>query len=150
MGIITAAILLVIGYVVLTKVIGLAFRLVVPVVLIAILAGAGVFTDLLPSSRSGPYPAGRDQPYRPHPVPEDGNRLGDIRLGDIADAVVAAAQSLLRGTLAFLDRAADPRASEQSAPDPDSRHRPRFRHDEGMPAYDDPQSWGPDRSGRTY
>jgi len=150
MGIITAAILLVIGYVVITRAIGLAFRLVVPVVLIVILAGAGVFTDLLPSGRSSSDPADHAQPYgRSGPMPEDGGRLGDIRLGDIADTVFAAAQSLLRSTLAFLDRAADPRASEQAPPYPDSRHRTRNRYDE-MPAYDDPRSWGPDRSGRTY
>ncbi|MXQ11485.1 hypothetical protein [Microvirga makkahensis] len=147
MGIITAAILLVIGYVVITKVVGLAFRLVVPVVLIAILAGAGIFTDLLPGDRSARYPADHD---RPHRMPADGGRWGDIRLGDIADAVIAAAQSFLHGTQSLLDRAAEPRVSEQPPPSSDFRHRPRTRYGEEMPAYDDPPSWDRGRSGQAY
>ncbi|WP_134499984.1 hypothetical protein [Microvirga pakistanensis] len=151
MGIITAAILLIIGYVVITKVVGLAFRLVVPVVLIVILAGAGVFTDILPGDLSSPSRADHGQPYDQHRrMPEDEPRLGDLRLRDIADAAVAAAQSVLRGTLALLDRAADPRASEPSPPSSEFRRPPRSRYDEEMPPYDDSPSWNPDRPGRTY
>src|SRR5690349_12788114 len=47
-GIITTAIVLIVGYVIISRVIGLAFRFVVPLVLVAILAGAGVFSNLMP------------------------------------------------------------------------------------------------------
>jgi hypothetical protein len=47
-GIIATAIVLIIGYVIVSRLVGLAFRLVVPLVLLIILGGAGVFSGLLP------------------------------------------------------------------------------------------------------
>ena len=58
-GFITTAIILVVGYVILSKVIGLAFRLVIPLVLILVLGGAGALSDLLPER----YPDDQSTPY---------------------------------------------------------------------------------------
>ncbi|MDG2571223.1 hypothetical protein P7L87_27085, partial [Vibrio parahaemolyticus] len=47
-GFTATAIVLIIGYVIVSRIIGLAFRLVVPLVLLVILGGAGVFSNLIP------------------------------------------------------------------------------------------------------
>ncbi|MGO4573344.1 hypothetical protein [Microvirga sp. 2TAF3] len=151
-GIITAAILLIIGYVVITRLIGLAFRLVVPVVLLMVLAGAGLFTGLMPDRGPDHYAADQYRHDGHHRgFQEDGGRLGDMRLRDIADSVIDTARSILRGTLAFLDRADNPRSPEPM-PHADRGPTPRDRADEARsPSYDDPSEWdAPYRPGRVY
>lgn len=151
-GIITTALLLIVGYIVITKVIGIAFRLVVPVVLLVILGSAGIFADLLPRSSSGYDNVDRYQSYdQDRRLPEDGSRLGDMRLRDIADAVVDATRSVLRQLAALLDHAADTGRPEQlrQYSDPHPR-RDRFGEGERR-SYDDPAAWdSAPRSGRTY
>lgn len=152
-GIITTAVLLIVGYVILTKVIGLAFRLVVPAVLIMVLAGAGIFSGLMPDHALDRYPADRAKPYgQDLHVAEEASRLGDVRLRDIADTVIEAARSILQSTLALLDRAADPGPAEQSPSYSEPRHPQRDRFGEPPhPSYDDPSSWAPSpRPGRVY
>lgn len=135
-GIVTTAILLIIGYVAVTRLIGLAFRLVVPVILLLVLAGAGLFSGLGPDWS----PAESDRPYdHNRPLPEDGRRLGDVSLRDIAQGAMDAARSLLRGTLALLDRTADPRAPEFERPQAGRAPASRDRFDEEP--FDDGPPW---------
>lgn len=148
-GIITTAALLIIGYLAVTRIVGLAFRFVVPVVLIAILVAAGLFSagisDRAPGgSIADPYrPYGRDGAY-------DGG-LGDVRLGEIPEIVVDAVRSALRGTLALLDGARDTEPAGPSSRYPEPR---RFQHDrfgEDPPAVDRDGMWeSSPRSGRAY
>ncbi|WP_262267589.1 MULTISPECIES: hypothetical protein [Microvirga] len=97
-GIVATAIVLIIGYVIVSRIVGLAFRLVVPLVLIVLLGGAGVFSSLMPGhSAADPYaPYGEAQ----HRSAAD---IGDLRLRDIADMAVDAVRSVLRGSLALLN-----------------------------------------------
>lgn len=94
-GIIATAIVLIIGYVIVTRVIGLAFRLAVPLVLLVILGGAGVFSSLIPERAA-------DAPYA-QAQPRVGSDIGDLRLRDIADVAVDAIRSVLQGGLAILN-----------------------------------------------
>jgi hypothetical protein len=141
-GIITTAILLIVGYIIITKVIGLAFRLIVPVVLLVLFAGAGIFTDLLPGNDQNHHSADNYQPYdQDRRIPNSVNRLGDMSLRDIADAAVGAARSFLRNTLALLDRAADPEPPSQLPPYSASRDPSRDRFGEHQrPSYDESPS----------
>ena len=100
-GFITTAIILVIGYVILSKVIGLAFRLVVPVVLILVLGGAGALSSLLPDGAPARYAVDQSMPYAQ--AQERPGDLGDLRLRDLADMAAGAARSVLQGMLALLD-----------------------------------------------
>jgi hypothetical protein len=119
-GFITTAIILVVGYVILSKVIGLAFRLVIPVVMILVLGGAGALSGLLPDRAPERYPADQSMPYtRAQERPGD---IGDLRLRDLADMAVGAARSVLQGMLALLDGTAghgakpEPRWVDQRQP----------------------------------
>jgi hypothetical protein len=58
-GIIATAIVLIVGYVIVSRIVGLTFRLVVPLVLLVVLGGAGAFSGLMPE-RS---PADQYAPY---------------------------------------------------------------------------------------
>lgn len=152
-GIITTALLIIVGYFVITKVIGLAVRLVVPVVLIAILGGAGLFADLLPRTGPDSYAVERDQPYgQDRRGPEGPGSIGDMRLRDIADTVVDATRSVLRHVVALLDHAAEPDRPEPLRPYSDSHHprRDRFGED-AWRSRDDPAAWDAEgRPGRSY
>ncbi|WP_152568773.1 hypothetical protein [Microvirga sp. BSC39] len=109
-GFITTAIILVVGYVILSKVIGLAIRLVIPVVLILVLVGA-TLSGLLPDHTPERYPADQPVPYtRAQERPAD---IGDLRLRDLADITVGAARSVLQGMLALLDGNAGHRAKPE-------------------------------------
>lgn len=112
-GFITTAIVLIIGYVIVTRVIGLAFRLAVPVVLIIVLGGAGVLSGLMPDHAPGRYPADRPTHYEEaqHRL---GGDIGDLRLRDIADMAVDAARLVLKGSLALLNSLSE----RESAPEP--------------------------------
>jgi hypothetical protein len=55
-GIITTAVVLIINYIIMSKIVGFAFRLVVPLVLLMLLGGVGVFSGLMPErSPADPY-----------------------------------------------------------------------------------------------
>jgi hypothetical protein len=102
-GIIATAIVLIIGYVIVSRIVGLAFRLVVPLVLLVILGGAGVFSGLMPErSPADTYAQYGQVQYRP------GGDVGDLRLHDIADMTIDAVRSVLRGSLALLNSIAEP------------------------------------------
>jgi len=102
-SIIATAIVLIIGYVIVSRIVGLAFRLVVPLVLLVILGGAGVFSSLTPE-RS---PADQYAPYGEAQHRSSGD-IGDLCLRDIADMAVDAGRSVLRGSLALLNSIAEP------------------------------------------
>ncbi len=101
-GIIATAIVLIISYVIVSRIVGLAFRLVIPLVLLVILGGAGVFSGLMPErSPADPYaPYGQAQ-HRPADI-------SDLRLRDITDMAVDAVRSVLRGSLALLNGISEP------------------------------------------
>lgn len=119
-GFITTAIILVVGYVIFSKVIGLAFRLVIPVGLILVLGGAGALSGLLPDRAPERYPEAQSMPNsRAQEHPGD---IGDLRLRDLADMAVGAARSVLQGMLALLNGTAghgakpEPRWVDQRQP----------------------------------
>jgi hypothetical protein len=118
--IIATAIVLIIGYVVVSRVVGLAFRLVIPVVLLVALGGAGVFSSLAPE-RS---PADQYVPYgqAQHRPSDD---IGDLRLRDIADMAVDVVRSVLQGSLAVLNGASEPepRSGPRWPDEPQHTHR---------------------------
>ena len=82
-GIIATAFILIVGYVIVSKIVGLAFRLVVPLVLLVVLGGAGAFSGLMPVSS----PADQYAPYGQAQHRPSGD-IGDLRLRDIADAAL--------------------------------------------------------------
>ncbi len=53
-GIVATAIVLIIGYVIVSTIIGLAFRLVVPLALLVFFGGARVVSDLMPEHAAAP------------------------------------------------------------------------------------------------
>jgi hypothetical protein len=118
----------VVGYMIVSKIVGLAFRLVVPLVLIALLGGAGAITSLLPDSG----PADR---YGQRPSVSDGGGIGDLRLRDVADMAVDAARAVLQGGLALLGgaepREAEPLATVRGRPPARDRYGPEY--DPGYP-----------------
>jgi hypothetical protein len=85
----------VIGYMIISRIIGLAFRLVIPLVLVALLGGAGAITSILPDN--GPV----DRHGQRSSVSESGS-IGDLRLRDVTDMAVDAARAVLQGGLALL------------------------------------------------
>ena len=102
-SIIATAIILIIGYVIASKIVGLAFRLVVPLVLLVVIGGAGAFSSLMPVSS----PADQYAPYGQAQHQPSGD-IGDLRLRDIAAMAVDAVRSVLRGSLAVLNSASEP------------------------------------------
>ncbi|MBD2750271.1 hypothetical protein IC232_26780 [Microvirga sp. BT688] len=102
-GIIATAIILIIGYVIVSRIVGLAFRLVVPLVLLVVLGGASAFSGLMPE-RS---PADQYAPYgqaQHRPIGD----IGDLRLRDIANMAADAFRSVLQGGLALLNGLSEP------------------------------------------
>jgi hypothetical protein len=102
-GVIATAIVLIIGYVIVSRIVGLALRLIVPLVLLVILGGAGVFSGLVPErSPADQYtPNGQVQ----HRSSDD---IGDLRLRDLTDMATDAVRSLVRGSLALLNGLSEP------------------------------------------
>jgi hypothetical protein len=137
-GIVTTALLLIVGYAVVSRLIGLAFRLVVPVVLLVVLAGAGAFSNLMPDRPPS-------DPYRPYDrvegFEESGSRLGDLRLRDLPGIVVDTVRTAMRGTLAFLDGVADREPAEQRPWRPGPHRTSRDRFDEASPVPHDDPAW---------
>ncbi|WP_114186997.1 hypothetical protein [Microvirga aerophila] len=147
-GIITTAIILIVGYVIITRVIGLAFRFLVPLVLIAVLAGAGVFSGLMPNGPERHTPYSQAQ----HRSGDDAGGLGDLRLRDVADMAVAAVRDFLLGGLALLNRIADQEPPGQARSLEEDARLPRARPpEEPSDLYDDqrPRDWR-SRSEQTY
>jgi hypothetical protein len=132
-GIIATAIVLIIGYVIVSRIVGLAFRLVVPLVLLVILGGAGMFSNLMPvHSPADPYtPHGQAQ-HRPDAS------IGDLRLRDISDMAVDAVRSVLQGGFALLDGWSEPEP-RRDPQWPDEPHHSRH----GEP-YEAPPEFGQD------
>jgi hypothetical protein len=118
-GIVATAIILIIGYVIVSKIVGLAFRLVIPLVLLLILGGAGTFSSLMPE-RSPPdqYTSYGQAQHRPK------SDIGDLRLRDVADMAVDAARSVLRGSLALLNGVSEP----EPRPEPRWSDAPHHSH----------------------
>ena len=143
-GFITTAIVLAFGYVILSKVIGLAFRLVIPVVLILVLGGAGALSGLLPDLASERYPVDQSMPNaRAQERPGD---LGDLRLRDLADVAVGTARSVLQGMLALLDGT----SGHEVMPEPRWVDQRQPRHGgvhEDPPDFDDVPHHGGGRQG---
>jgi hypothetical protein len=139
-GIIATAIVLIIGYVIVSRIVGLAFRLVIPLVLLVILGGAGVFSDLMPErSPADPYaPYGQVQ-HRPADI-------SDLRLRDVPDMAVDAVRSVLRGSLALLNGISEPEPRREPHW-PDEPHHARRGEPYGAPPdhTDDPRQGEPRR-----
>jgi hypothetical protein len=102
-GIIATAIVLIIGYVIVSRLVGLAFRLMIPLVLLIILGGAGVFSGLMPERP----PADSYAPYGQAQHRSEAD-IGDLRLRDVADIAVDTIRSVLQGSLALLNGVSEP------------------------------------------
>jgi hypothetical protein len=140
-GIIATAVTLIIGYVVLSRIIGLAFRFVVPLVLLVALGGAGVFSGLIPE-RS---PANQDNPYAQAQHHPSGD-IGDLRLRDIADIAVDAVRSVLRGSLALLNGVIEPEPRRELRWADEPQHSRRGEPYEAPPDFtNDPRHGEPRR-----
>jgi hypothetical protein len=97
-GIIATAVVLIIAYIIVSRIVGLAFRFVVPLVLLVLLGGAGVFSGLMPErSPADPYASYEQDQHRP-----DAD-IVDLRLRDIGDMAVDTVRSVLQGSLAHLN-----------------------------------------------
>jgi hypothetical protein len=147
-GIITTAIILIVGYVIITRVVGLAFRFLVPLVLIVVLAGAGVFSGLMPDGPERQTAYGQAE----YPPRDDAGGLGDLRLRDVADMAVAAVRDFLLSGLALLNRIADREPPGQVRPLEEGDRLPRARPPEGPSDFYDeerPRDWR-SRTERTY
>ncbi|WP_262031029.1 hypothetical protein [Microvirga sp. Mcv34] len=110
-GFIATAIVLTIGYVIVSRVIGLAFRLVIPLALLVLLGGAGIFSSLIPER--GPDLSYGQAQHRP------ASDIGDLRLRDIAHVAVDAVRSVLQGGLALLN-------GVRGDAEPELRREPRW------------------------
>ena len=135
------AIVLVIGYIIVSRIVGLAFRLVVPLVLLVILGGAGMFSGLMPE-RS---PADQYTPYGQAQHRSSGD-VGDPRLRDIADMAADAVRSVLQGGLALLNGLSEPEP-RRDPHWPDEPHHSRRGEPYGAPPdfTDDPRQGEPRR-----
>jgi hypothetical protein len=134
-GIVTTAIVLIIGYIIVSRIVGLAFRLVVPLVLVVLLGGAGVVSGLMPErSAADPHaPYGEAQ----HRSVTD---IGDVRLRDIADMAVDAVRSVLRGSLALVNGISEPEPGREPRwPEEPEPTRPRGPYGPQSGFTDDPR-----------
>jgi hypothetical protein len=121
-GIVATAIVLIIGYIIVSKIVGLAFRLVVPLALVVLLGGAGVVSDLMPERSADSYAPYGEAQHRP------AADIGDLRLRDVADMVVDGVRSVLRGSLDLLNGLSDLEPGREQRwpeePEPTRHHRP--------------------------
>jgi hypothetical protein len=140
-GIIATAIILIIGYVIVSRIVGLAFRLIVPVVLLVALGGVGVFSGLVPEHS----PADQYAPYGQAQHRPSGD-IGDLRMRDIADMAADAVRSVLQGSLAVLNGASDPEPRREQRWT-DGSHHSRHGEPYGAPPdfTDDPSKGEPRR-----
>jgi hypothetical protein len=102
-GVIATAIVLIIGCVIVSRILGWAFRLVIPLVLLVILGGASVFSGVMPERA----PAEQYAPYAQAQHRPSGE-IGELRLRDIADMAADAVRSVLQAGLAFLNGVSEP------------------------------------------
>ena len=134
-----------------SRIIGFAFRLVVPLVLVALLGGAGTITSLLPDNG----PVDRDGQ---RPSVSDSGGIGDLRLRDVADMAVDAARAVLQGGFALLGgvepRETEPLETVRSRPPADQRYAPEY--EPGYPVHrgrghrQQPAEFYPETYGRPY
>jgi hypothetical protein len=80
---------MILGYVILSKVIRPAFRLVIPVILILVLGSAGALSSVRPDHAPERYPVNQSMPH--DQVQHRSGNIGDLRLCDFADVAVDAA-----------------------------------------------------------
>lgn len=140
-GIVATAIVRIIGYIIVSRIVGLAFRLVVPLALVVLLGGAGVVSGLMPErSAADPYASYGEAQHRP------AADIGDLRLRDITDMAVDGVRSVLRGSLDLLNGLSDPEPGREQRwseePEP-TRHRRPYKPQPGFtddPRRDEPQS----------
>ncbi|MCB5174184.1 hypothetical protein [Microvirga lenta] len=134
-GIITTVIVLIIGFAIVSRVIGLALRFAVPIILILVLGSAGIFSDLM--GGSGRYHGDQTSPYE-QPGHRSSGSIGDLRLRDVADIAVDAARSVLQGSLDLLNGLSKPEPEQRWVKDPPARAHD-YSHD-GQPYFqDDPR-----------
>jgi hypothetical protein len=140
-GIVATAIVLIIGYVIVSRIVGLAFRLVVPLVFLLILGGAGVFSGLMPGrSATDPYAPYEQAPHR------SAAEIGDLRLRDIAGVAVDAIRSVLQGSLALLNGISEPEPRRDPRWLGEPEHIRRGEPYEAPSDFtDDPRQGGPPR-----
>jgi hypothetical protein len=133
-GIVATAIVLIIGYIIVSRIVGLAFRLVVPLALVVLLGGAGVVSGLMPErSAADPYAPYGEAQHRPTAG------IGDLRLRDVVAMAVDVVMSVLQESLGLLNGLSDPEPEE---PEP-TRHRGPYEPQPGLtddPRRDDPRS----------
>jgi hypothetical protein len=140
-GIIATAIVLIIGYVIVSRLVGLAFRLVVPLVLLVILGGAGVFSGLMPERP----PADSYAPYGQVQHRSEAD-IGDLRLRDIAEMAVDTIRSVLQGSLALLNGVSEPEPRREPRWLDEPQRMRRDEPYEGSPGFaDDPRQGDPRR-----
>jgi hypothetical protein len=140
-GIIATAIVLIIGYVIVSRLVGLAFRLVVPLVLLIILGGAGVFSGLMPERP----PADAYAPYG-QAQHRSGADIGELRLRDIAEMAVDTIRSVLQGSLALLNGVSEPEPRREPRWLDEPQRMRRDEPYEGSPGFaDDPRQDDPRR-----
>ncbi|PVE25809.1 hypothetical protein DC522_03285 [Microvirga sp. KLBC 81] len=137
-GIITTAIILIICYAIISRIVGFAFRLVVPLVLIVLLGGAGVVSELMPGRAPNPYAVDQDISYGPAQR-RTGGDIGDLRLRDVADMAVRAVRSLLEGSLGLLNRVSEPEPTSDLYRPIEPRHSRHGEYREGLP--DEDRGW---------
>jgi hypothetical protein len=141
-GIVATAIVLIIGYIIVSRIVGLAFRLVVPLVLVVLLGGAGVVSGLMPERFAADDPYAPDGEAQHRPAAD----IGDLRLRDVADMAVDAVRFVLRGSLGLLNGLSDPEPGREprwpEEPEP-TRHRRPYEPQPGFtddPRRDEPRS----------
>lgn len=134
-GIITTAILLIIGYVVVTKVIGLALRVAVPLILILALGSAGALSSLMPDRDLERHPVDTPLPYE-RTQHLHANDIGDLSLRDIVGMVVDGARPALQGALTLLDSLSEPEPGRSPSRD-DRPARPEQEDTHPAPSYFD-------------
>jgi hypothetical protein len=140
-GIIATAVVLIIAYIIVSRIVGLAFRLVVPLVLLVFLGGAGVFSGLMPErSPADPYTSYDQDQHRP-----DAD-IGDLRLRDIGDTAVDTVRSVLQGSLALLHGISKPEPRREPRWPDEPQHTRRGGPYEDSPDFaDDPRQGEPRR-----
>ena len=141
-GIITTVIVLIIGYVIVSRIVGLAVRLVAPLVLLVILGGAGLFSGLIPDrSPATPYAPYEQAQHRP-----DAD-LSDMRLRDIADLALDAVRSVLQSGLALLNGLSEPEPRREPHWPDEPQRTHRGEPYEGPPDFADHPRYGEPRRG---
>jgi hypothetical protein len=132
-GIVTTAIILIIGYMIVSRLVGFAFRFALPLALIVLLGGAGVFSGLMPERAQEFDPADRNASYGPSQHHRSGSDIGDLRLRELADMAVRAVRSVLQGSLALFNGISESEPSRAPYGSIEPRHPSRGEYREARP-----------------